>query len=172
VSGGAEGRIEALLDAMTLEEQASARAVALARGPDVALLFVRLDGEWDTEGQDRPDLELPSRQNELIERIAAAQPRTVVVLQSGAPVTMSWRDRVAAIAQAWYPGRECGNAIADVLFGKADPGGRLPQSFPARLKDDPAFGAFSQDIRARAPFRLTAEWSEPVGGGQARERAT
>jgi beta-glucosidase len=127
---------------LPLGEEAIQRAVDLARRSDVALLFVGLNGEWDTEGQDRPDLELPGRQNELVERVAAVQPRTIVVLQSGAPVTMPWHQRVAAVVQAWYPGQECGNAIADVLFGKADPGGRLPQSFPARLQDDPAFGNY------------------------------
>jgi beta-glucosidase len=127
---------------LPLGDEAVLRAVELARASDTALLFVGLNGEWDTEGQDRPDLELPGRQNELIERVAAANPRTVVVLQSGAPVTMPWLGRVAAVVQAWYPGQECGNAIADVLFGQADPGGRLPQTFPARLQDDPAFGNY------------------------------
>lgn len=127
---------------LPLGDDAIQGAVELARRSDAALLFVGLNGEWDTEGQDRPSLELPSRQNELVERVAAVQPRTVVVLQSGAPVTMPWRTRVAAILQAWYPGQECGNALADVLFGKADPGGRLPQTFPHRLEDDPAFGNY------------------------------
>jgi beta-glucosidase len=106
------------------------------------LLFVGLNGEWDTEGQDRPHMDLPSRQNELIERVAAVNPRTVVVLQTGGPVTMPWLDRVGAVLEAWYPGQECGNAIADVLFGKADPGGRLPQTFPVRLEDNPAFANY------------------------------
>jgi beta-glucosidase len=105
-------------------------------------LCVGLNGEWDTEGQDRPDLELPGRQNELVERVAAVNPRTVVVLQTGGPVTMPWLTRVAAVLQAWYPGQECGHAIAGVLLGEADPGGRLPQSFPVRLEDDPAFGNY------------------------------
>jgi beta-glucosidase len=103
---------------------------------------VGLNGEWDSEGADRPHMDLPGRQNELVERVAAANPRTVVVLQSGGPVTTPWLDRIAAVLQAWYPGQECGNAIADVLFGKADPGGRLPQTFPVRLEDNPAFGNY------------------------------
>ncbi|HET6518307.1 MAG TPA: glycoside hydrolase family 3 C-terminal domain-containing protein, partial [Geminicoccaceae bacterium] len=125
--------------ARPLGDEAIERAVELARASDVALLFVGLTGEWDTEGQDRPHMDLPGRQNELIERVAAVNPRTVVVLQTGAPVTMPWLDRVGAVLEAWYPGQECGNAIADVVFGRADPGGRLPQTFPVRLEDNPAF---------------------------------
>jgi beta-glucosidase len=125
--------------ARPLGDAALERAVELARTADLALVFVGLNGEWDTEGQDRPDMELPGRQNELVQRVAAANPKTVVVLQSGGPVTMPWLADVAAVLEAWYPGQECGNAIADVLFGRADPGGRLPQSFPVRLADNPAF---------------------------------
>jgi beta-glucosidase len=118
------------------------RAVELARRCDTALLFVGRNGEWDTEGADLPHMDLPGRQDELISRVAAVSGRTVVVLQSGGPVAMPWLDKVAAVLQAWYPGQECGNAIADVLFGRADPGGRLPQTFPVRLEDNPAFGNY------------------------------
>jgi beta-glucosidase len=117
---------------------AIARAAELAAASDVALLFVGLTGEWDSEGQDRPTMELPGGQNELIARVAAANPRTIVVLQTGAPVAMPWVNDVAALLQAWYPGQECGNAIADVIFGDVSPSGKLPQSFPMRLQDNPA----------------------------------
>jgi beta-glucosidase len=117
--------------------EAIERAAALARSADAALLFVGLNGEWDSEGKDRPNLDLPGRQEELIRRVAAANANTIVVLQSGGPVLMPWLDSVAAVLQAWYPGQEVGNAIADVLLGKAEPGGRLPQTFPRRLEDDP-----------------------------------
>ena len=120
-------------------EEAIARAVALARSAQTALLFVGRNGEWDGEGLDRTNIDLPHRQNELISRVAAANKNTVVVLQSGSPVAMPWLDQVAAVIQAWYPGQEAGNSIADVLLGKAEPGGRLPQTFPRRLEDDPAF---------------------------------
>ncbi len=113
------------------------RAVAFAASADAALLFVGLNGEWDGEGIDRPNLDLPGRQDELIKRVAAANPKTIVVLQSGGPVLMPWLDDVAAVVQAWYPGQEAGNSIADVLLGASDPGGRLPQTFPRRLEDDP-----------------------------------
>ena len=107
------------------------RAVALAASADKALLFVGLNGEWDGEGMDRPISICRGRQNELIERVAAVNRNTIVVLQSGSPLAMPWLDKVAAVLQAWYPGQEAGNAIADVLLGKAEPGGRLPQTFPA-----------------------------------------
>jgi beta-glucosidase len=120
-------------------DEAIEQAVALAADSDVALLFVGLNGEWDTEGQDRPHMELVGRQNELIERVAAVNSNTIVVLQTGGPITMPWLDQVAAVLQAWYPGQECGNAIADLLFGAVNPSGKLPQSFPRRLQDNPAY---------------------------------
>jgi beta-glucosidase len=99
---------------------------------------VGFGSDWQSEGFDRPDLELPGRQNALVEQVAAANPRTIVVLNTGSPVTMPWIDRVAAVVQAWYPGQECGNAIADVLFGDVTPSGKLPQTFPMRLEDNPS----------------------------------
>ncbi|MCK6627963.1 MAG: glycoside hydrolase family 3 C-terminal domain-containing protein [Anaerolineae bacterium] len=122
-----------------LGDEAIERAVALAATADVAVICAGLTGEWDSEGQDRPHMDLVGRQNELIARVAAANPRTVVVLQTGGPVTMPWLDQVAGVMQAWYPGQECGNAIADVLFGEVNPSGKLPQTFPVRLEDNPAF---------------------------------
>ncbi|MFN8536328.1 MAG: glycoside hydrolase family 3 C-terminal domain-containing protein [Thermomicrobiales bacterium] len=122
-----------------LGDEAIERAARVAGGADVALVFAGLNGEWDSEGADRPHIGLVGRQDELIERVAAANPRTVVVLQSGGPLAMPWLGRVAGVLQAWYPGQEAGNAIADVLFGDVEPGGRLPQTFPVRLEDNPAF---------------------------------
>ena len=120
-------------------EEEIVRAVALAKNAQTALLFVGLNGEWDGEGLDRTNITLPHRQDDLISRVAAVNKNTVVVLQSGSPIAMPWLDQVAAVVQAWYPGQEVGNSIADVLLGKAEPGGRLPQTFPHRLEDDPAF---------------------------------
>ncbi len=114
-------------------------AVSLAASADVALVFAGLTAEWESEGFDRENMDLPGRQNELIRRVAAANPRTVVVLNAGSPLTMPWLEDVAAVVQAWYGGQEAGNAIADVLFGDADPGGRLPTTFPKRLADNPAY---------------------------------
>ncbi|MBB5663708.1 beta-glucosidase [Rhizobium leguminosarum] len=113
-------------------------AVETARNADLALLFVGRDGEWDTEGLDLPDMRLPGRQEELIERVAAANANTVVVLQTGGPVEMPWLGKVRAVLEMWYPGQELGNAVADVLFGDVEPGGRLPQTFPKALTDNSA----------------------------------
>lgn len=120
-------------------EDSVQQAAALAAESDAALLFVGLGSEWDSEGSDRPDMELPPEQVALVEAVAAANPNTVVVLNTGSPITMDWLDQVAAVLQAWYPGQECGNAIADVLFGDVNPCGKLPQTFPRRLQDNPAY---------------------------------
>lgn len=115
------------------------RAVALATRSDVVLIFAGLSGEWESEGFDRPNIDLVGRQNELIERVAAVNKNTVVVLNTGSPIAMPWLDQVAAVVQAWYPGQECGNAMADVLFGDVNPSGKLTQTFPLRLEDNPAY---------------------------------
>lgn len=115
------------------------RAAQLAADSDVAVVFAGLGGEWESEGHDRPTIDLPPAQNELIAAVVAANPNTVIVLNTGAPVTMPWLENVGAVLQAWYPGQECGNAIADVLFGEVNPSGKLPQTFPKRLEDNPAF---------------------------------
>jgi beta-glucosidase len=115
------------------------RAAALAAAADIAIVCVGFGGEWQSEGFDRPDMELPGKQNALVEQVAAANARTIVVLNTGSPITMPWLSSVAAVVQAWYPGQECGNAIADVLFGETTPSGKLPQTFPVRLEDNPAY---------------------------------
>ncbi len=115
------------------------RAAQLAAAADVALVFVGLSNEWESEGFDRPDMELVGEQVALIEKVAAANKRTIVVLNTGAPIAMNWLDQVAAVAQVWYPGQECGHAIADVLFGDTTPSGKLPQTFPKRVADNPAY---------------------------------
>ena len=120
-----------------LGDEAIAAAIEAARGADAAILCVGRSGEWDTEGSDLQDIRLPGRQDELVAAVAGANPRTIVVLQTGGPVEMPWLDAVPAVLQAWYPGQECGNAIADVLLGDAEPGGRLPQTFPRRWGDNP-----------------------------------
>ncbi|HEY0476959.1 MAG TPA: glycoside hydrolase family 3 C-terminal domain-containing protein [Kofleriaceae bacterium] len=116
---------------------AVADAAAVAAGADYAIVCIGSTAEWETEGEDRWGLDLPGRQDELVNAVARANPRTVVVLQTGGPVHMPWLDAVPAVVQAWFPGQEAGHAIADVLLGKAEPGGRLPQTFPRSLDDDP-----------------------------------
>ncbi|GAA4623483.1 glycoside hydrolase family 3 C-terminal domain-containing protein [Actinoallomurus vinaceus] len=104
-----------------------AAAAALAKAADVAVVMV---GNKDKEGGDRPNLSLPDGQDKLVSAVAAANPRTVVVLKTGGPVLMPWLDQVPAVLEAWYPGEEDGNAVADLLFGDADPSGKLPMTFP------------------------------------------
>ncbi|MDX1649383.1 MAG: phosphate acyltransferase, partial [Myxococcota bacterium] len=120
-------------------DDAMERAEAAARDADAAVVVIGLNRDWETEGRDRESLALPGRQAELAERVAAANPRTVVVVNAGAPVDLAFAERVPALLWAWYPGQEAGHAVADLLFGDAEPGGRLPTTFPARLEDTPSF---------------------------------
>ncbi|GLQ54171.1 glycosyl hydrolase [Devosia nitrariae] len=126
-----------------LGDKAIAEAARVAAEAEIAIVFIGRNGEWDTEGSDLSGIVLPGRQNELVAAVAGANPRTIVVLQTGGPVEMPWLDDVAAVLQAWYPGQEAGNAIADVLTGAAEPGGRLPQTFPVKWTDNPTN---SQDV--------------------------
>jgi beta-glucosidase len=97
----------------------------------VAVVVVGTTEAIESEGYDRAHLRLPGRQDDLVSAVAAVNPRTVVVVNAGAPVLMPWRDDVAAILLAWFPGMEFGNALADVLTGASEPGGRLPTTWPA-----------------------------------------
>ncbi|MDL4771711.1 glycoside hydrolase family 3 protein [Actinomadura xylanilytica] len=112
------------------EDEELAAAVAAARGADAAVVVVGTNDAVESEGFDRTTLALPGRQDELVSAVAAVNPRTVVVVNAGAPVLMPWRDEAAAVLWAWLPGQEGGAAIADVLTGAAEPGGRLPTTFP------------------------------------------
>ena len=106
-------------------------AAALAAASDVAVVVVGTTAEVESEGFDRSSLALPGRQDELVRRVAAANPRTVVVVNSGAPVLLPWAGEVGAVLLTWFGGQEFGNALADVLLGDAEPGGRLPTTWPA-----------------------------------------
>jgi len=114
-------------------------ALTVASQADLVLLFAGNTAEWESEGYDRPDMDLPKDQNELIEQVLTVNPNTIVVLNTGAPVRMPWIDQVPGLIQAWFGGYEMGNAIADVLFGLANPSGKLPTTFPLRLQDNPAY---------------------------------
>jgi beta-glucosidase len=116
-----------------------ADAERLAAEADVVVAVVGLDPEWETEGVDRPGWDLPGRQAELVDRVLAANPRTVVVLNAGGVVDLGWLDRAPATLITWYPGQEFGESLADVVLGHLDPGGRMPVTFPARLEDAPTF---------------------------------
>jgi beta-glucosidase len=113
------------------DEAELADAVALASEADVAVVVVGTTEDVESEGFDRVSLALPGRQDELVRRIGQANPRTVVVVNAGAPVLLPWAEDVPAILLAWFPGQEFGNALADVLLGVTEPGGRLPVSWPA-----------------------------------------
>jgi beta-glucosidase len=102
-------------------------------------VIVGTDSAWESEGRDRKSTTLPGRQNELVERVAAVNSNTIVVVNAGSPMDMPWSDKVAAIIYAWLPGQEFGNALADVLLGFAEPGGRLPLTLAYRAADYPAY---------------------------------
>ncbi len=109
-------------------------AVAAAKKSEIAVIFAT---QWQTEGLDVPDLNLPKGQDALIAAVAEANPNTIVVLETGGPVLMPWLDQTAAVISAWYPGARGAEAIASVLFGDTNPSGRLPVTFPASLEQLP-----------------------------------
>ena len=112
----------------------AAAAAKLAAASQVAIVFVQ---QHTSEGRDAPNLSLPGRQDELISQVAAANPHTIVVLETGGPVTMPWVDKVEGVLEAWYPGIRGGEAIANILFGDVNPSGRLPVTFPKSEADLP-----------------------------------
>lgn len=117
-----------------------AEAVAAAAGADIALLYIALPTYKESEGYDRADLDLTAQQVALIQAVTAAQPRSVVILNNGSAVTMGdWIGGPAAVLEAWMMGQAGGGAIADVLFGVANPSGKLAETFPLRLADTPAY---------------------------------
>jgi beta-glucosidase len=111
-----------------------AAAAAAAKAADVAIVFAT---QWRTEAEDIHNLTLPNNQDALIDAIAAANPKTAVVLETGGPVLMPWLGKVPAVLAAWYPGQRGGEAIANILFGKVNPSGRLPITFPVAEKQAP-----------------------------------
>jgi beta-glucosidase len=115
------------------------QAVSLAKPADVAILYIALPSFKESEGYDRQDLDLTEQQIALIKAVARVQPNTVVVLNNGAPVAMSaWMDDVAAVLESWMMGQAGGSAIADILFGRVNPCGKLAETFPLKLADTPA----------------------------------
>lgn len=111
-----------------------AAAAAMAKRADVAIVFAY---QWESEGKDLPNLSLPLHQDDLIAQVAAANPHTIVVLETGSPVTMPWVNAPAAILEAWYAGSDGANAVANVLFGTVNPSGKLPNTFPESEADLP-----------------------------------
>ena len=115
------------------------KAVKTAADADLALVFVGTNEKLESEGVDRKDMNLPPGQDELVSHVVKANPKTIVVLNNGSPLAMPWIDSVPAVVDALFPGQECGNAIANVLFGLVNPSGKLPDTFPKRYEDNPAF---------------------------------
>jgi beta-glucosidase len=152
-----------------------AEAVEAARGADVAVVVVGTNEKVESEGFDRTDLRLPGRQDELVAAVAAVNPHTVVVVTSGSPVVMPWRNDVAAVLVTWFGGQEYGHALADVLTGAAEPGGRLPTTWPATQADVPVLDVTPRDgvvrydegihVGYRAWLRARTEPAYPFGFG-------
>lgn len=136
-----------LISQEEMEQDVLAEAVSLAKDADLAIVFVGNTTQWETEGQDLESMSLPANgsQDDLIVRVAAANPNTIVINTTGVPVELPWIDSVPAFLQAWYAGQETGNAILDVLLGEMCPSGRLPISWPKRYEHTGCFGNFGLD---------------------------
>jgi beta-glucosidase len=126
-----------------------AAAAAIAKDADVAIVFAT---QWMSESRDASDLSLPDRQDDLVAAVVAANPRTIVVLETGGPVLMPWLDQTAGVLEAWYPGSRGGEAIANILFGQVNPSGRLPVSFPRAEAQLPRPTIPGADLPERTPF--------------------
>jgi len=134
------------------EDAAMEAAVAAAQRADVALVLVGTTDEIESEGFDRASLALPGRQDELVAAVAAVNPRTIVVVNAGGPVLLPWLEDVPAALLCWFPGQEAGDGLADLLFGAAEPGGRLPTTWAAATADVP--------ILDTAPVNGVLEYAE------------
>ncbi|KAJ7241955.1 glycoside hydrolase family 3 protein [Mycena haematopus] len=117
-------------------------AAALAKESDVVILVIGLNHDWESEGFDRPNMDLPLLMNPLVSAVLRANPNTVVVNQSGTPVAMPWIDEASTVLQAFYGGNELGNGLADVLWGKVNPSAKISLTFPKRLEDTPSYLSF------------------------------
>ncbi|MBJ29977.1 MAG: glycosyl hydrolase [Acidimicrobiaceae bacterium] len=121
------------------------RAVAAAADADAVVVVVGTDLDWETEGRDRTSMDLPGDQAELVRRVGAANPHTVVVVNAGSVVATDWSDAVPAVLLTWFGGQEMADALVDVLVGDDEPSGRLPTTFPHRLEDTPAYLSYPGD---------------------------
>ncbi|EYT61043.1 beta-glucosidase [Curtobacterium flaccumfaciens UCD-AKU] len=150
-------------------------AVEAARGADVAVVVVGTNSKVESEGYDRSSLALPGHQDDLVGAVAAVNPNTVVVVNAGSPVEMPWRNDVAAVLLTWFGGQEYGNALADVLTGRQEPGGRLPTTWPVAMADVPVLDvtpvdgkvAYDEGVHVgyRAWLRAGTEPAYPFGHG-------
>ncbi|SBN64729.1 beta-glucosidase [Curtobacterium sp. 9128] len=152
-----------------------ASAVDAARGADVAVVVVGTNSKVESEGYDRSSLSLPGHQDELVAAVAAVNPNTIVLVNAGSPVEMPWRNDVAAVLLTWFGGQEYGNAVADVLTGASEPGGRLPTTWPVAMSDVPVLDVTPVDgvvrydegvhIGYRAWLRAGVQPAYPFGHG-------
>jgi beta-glucosidase len=133
----------------------------LAKEVDIAIVFTGHTPVWETEGQDQLSFNLPREgsQDKLVETVSSVNKKTIVVNSTGVAVALPWLSNVAAFVQAWFPGQEAGNAIADILSGAVNPSGRLPISWPKRIDDAPAYGNFPGDVK---DGQLTVRYDEGV----------
>jgi len=152
-----------------LDEPAIEEARAIARAADAVVLMLGLPEPYESEAFDRPDLRLPEQHDRLVDAICDANPRTVVVLSNGAPVELPWAERPAALVEAYLGGQASGSALADILLGENDPGGRLAETFPLKQTDllaDRAFPGEPRQVRYRenlyVGYRQFASTGQPV----------
>lgn len=127
------------IDKETTDETLLQEAITLAKESDVAVIFAGLPDSFESEGFDRTHLNMPANQNELIARISEVQPNVVVVLHSGSPIAMPWLDKVAGVLQMYLAGQASGGAAVNLLFGDATPCGKLAETFPLHLEDNPSY---------------------------------
>ena len=121
------------------DEKLLAEAIEAAKKAKVAVIFAGLPDAFESEGFDRKHMSMPDCQNELIEKVAAVQPNTIVVLHNGSPVEMPWVNQVKGIVEAYLGGQAVGGAVCDILFGKVNPSAKLPETFPLKLEDNPSY---------------------------------
>ncbi|CAG1968513.1 unnamed protein product [Fusarium graminearum] len=126
------------------EDQGIKDAVELAKNVDVPIVITGLSSDFEYEGSDRKHLNLPGRVDELIGAVLQANPNAIIITQSGLPIEMPWESQASTLLHAWFGGQECGHGMADVLFGKANPSGRLSLTFPKSIKHTPAYLTFSK----------------------------
>ncbi|MDC3313046.1 glycoside hydrolase family 3 protein [Gammaproteobacteria bacterium] len=117
-------------------------ALKIAKEVDEVILLVGTNSDWETEGNDRVDFNLPGKQNTLIEKVLEINPNAIIVLNTGSPVNMPWVNKAKSILQSWYAGQEYGDALFEILTGLVNPSGKLPTTFPKRIKDTPAYSCY------------------------------
>jgi beta-glucosidase len=139
-----EGRFPAVQIGMQAPDQFDLmeEAKSIAKEADAVILMVGTNSDWETEGNDRSNLDLPSNQDELIEEVCKLNKNTVVVLNTGSPCLMPWVEEAGSILQCWFPGQEFGNSLSDIIFGKINPSGKLPTTFPKSIEDTPAYATY------------------------------